>query len=178
MAASVPNQSSRWINLSPFESDEFGIPRAYVQFTTSAAEEILAGTMEACMVALAQALANGNAANLQMSNPERDPLGDLPRGRHALDGDRFGHIRHGHERPLPSRRKRLLRGSGPFRHRRRHWTNLSPSNYRSENSHRSCNWFISRRRCRQCFHTVCLIYAIHLSRTDSTRRTRAAAVAM
>lgn len=75
MAASVPNQSSRWINLSPFESDEFGIPRAYVQFTTSAAEEILAGTMEACMVALAQALANGNAANLQMSNPERDPLG-------------------------------------------------------------------------------------------------------
>jgi len=75
MATSVPDQSGRWINLSPFESDEFGIPRAYVQFMTSAAEEILAGTMEACMVALAQALANGNAANLQMSNPERDPLG-------------------------------------------------------------------------------------------------------
>ena len=31
--------------------------------------------MEGCMVALAQALANGNAADLQMGNPQRDPLG-------------------------------------------------------------------------------------------------------
>jgi choline dehydrogenase-like flavoprotein len=74
-AVPVPNPSGRWINLSPFEKDEFGIPRAYVQFTTSAAEDALAATMETRMVALAQALANGNAANLQMSNPERDPLG-------------------------------------------------------------------------------------------------------
>lgn len=74
-ASPVPNPSGRWINLSPFESDEFGIPRAYVQFTTSAVEDALAGTMETCMVALAQALANGNAANLQMGNPERDALG-------------------------------------------------------------------------------------------------------
>jgi choline dehydrogenase-like flavoprotein len=74
-ATPVPNPSGRWINLSPFEKDEFGIPRAYVQFTTSATEDALAGTMETCMVAMAQALANGNAASLQMSNPERDPLG-------------------------------------------------------------------------------------------------------
>jgi choline dehydrogenase-like flavoprotein len=73
--SSVPNPSSRWINLSPFEADEFGVPRAYVQFTTNTAEEDLANTMESCMVALAQALANGNAADLQMSDPERDPLG-------------------------------------------------------------------------------------------------------
>jgi GMC oxidoreductase len=75
MTTSVPNSSGRWINLSPFESDEFGIPRAYVQFMTSTAEDNLASTMENCMVALARALANGNAADLQMSNPERDPLG-------------------------------------------------------------------------------------------------------
>ena len=76
MTTPVPNATGRWINLSPFESDEFGVPRAYVQFTTSAAEEQLASTMESCMVALAQALANGNAADLQMSSgPERDPLG-------------------------------------------------------------------------------------------------------
>lgn len=72
---SVPNPSGRWINLSPFESDEFGMPRAYVQFTTSPTETTLAGTMESCMVALALALANGNAADLQMGSPQRDPLG-------------------------------------------------------------------------------------------------------
>lgn len=72
---SVPNPSGRWIDLSPFEADEFGIPRAYVQFTTSPAEDGLAGTMESCMVALARGLANGNAADLQMGNPQRDPLG-------------------------------------------------------------------------------------------------------
>jgi choline dehydrogenase-like flavoprotein len=71
----VPNSSGRWIDLSPFESDEFGIPRAYVQFTTTTDEEQLATVMENCMVALAQGLANGNAADLQMSAPQRDPLG-------------------------------------------------------------------------------------------------------
>jgi choline dehydrogenase-like flavoprotein len=71
----VPNPSGRWIDLSPFESDEFGIPRAYVQFTTSAEEQQLATVMENCMIALAQGLANGNAADLQMSAPQRDPLG-------------------------------------------------------------------------------------------------------
>jgi choline dehydrogenase-like flavoprotein len=75
MTTSVPNSSGRWINLSPFESDEFGMPRAYVQFMTSTAEDNLASTMENCMVAPARALANSNAADLQMSNPKRDPLG-------------------------------------------------------------------------------------------------------
>lgn len=71
----VPNASGRWINLSPYESDEFSIPRAYVQFTTTAAENALAGTMETCMVQLAQGLAGDNPTNLQMDSPERDPLG-------------------------------------------------------------------------------------------------------
>lgn len=71
----VPNSSGRWINLSPFESDEFGLPRAFVRFTTSSAEDSLAATMESCMVAFANALANGNAADLQLTNPQRDPLG-------------------------------------------------------------------------------------------------------
>ena len=71
----VPNPSGRWINLSPFESDEYGIPRAYVQFTAGNDELQLAAVMENRMVALAQGLANGNAADLQMSAPERDPLG-------------------------------------------------------------------------------------------------------
>jgi choline dehydrogenase-like flavoprotein len=73
--SSIPNSAGRWINLSPFEVDEFGMSRAYVQFTTTPDEENLAKVMESCMVSLAQALANGNAADLQMGDPQRDPLG-------------------------------------------------------------------------------------------------------
>jgi choline dehydrogenase-like flavoprotein len=75
MSSSVPNSSGRWINLSPFESDEFGQPRAYVQFTTTPSEDALANAMDAAMIALAQGLANGNAADLQMTPPSHDPLG-------------------------------------------------------------------------------------------------------
>jgi hypothetical protein len=71
----VPNLTGRWINLSPFETDEFGIPRAYVQFTINPAENSLAIGMEAAMVALAQGLANGNPADINMSPPSRDALG-------------------------------------------------------------------------------------------------------
>jgi choline dehydrogenase-like flavoprotein len=71
----VPNASGRWIDLSPFESDEFGIPRAYVQLTTTSQEDQLATLMENCMVALAQGLANRNSADLEMSAPQRDALG-------------------------------------------------------------------------------------------------------
>ncbi|TCG02816.1 hypothetical protein BZM27_53045, partial [Paraburkholderia steynii] len=41
----VPNAAGRWINLSPFESDEYGVPRAYAQFTTTDAENALANDM-------------------------------------------------------------------------------------------------------------------------------------
>ncbi len=73
--SSVPDTLGRWINLSPFESDEFGVPRAYVQFTTSQVESDLATAMEDAMVELATGLANGNMADLQTNGPTRDALG-------------------------------------------------------------------------------------------------------
>ena len=36
-ATAIPNRDDSWINLSPYESDEFGVPRAYVQITLGAA---------------------------------------------------------------------------------------------------------------------------------------------
>jgi choline dehydrogenase-like flavoprotein len=74
-AASVPNSSGRWINLSPFETDEFGMPRAYVQMTSTAAEDALANAMDAAMMGLANQLAGNNPANIQIGSPERDGLG-------------------------------------------------------------------------------------------------------
>ena len=71
----VPNDQHSWINLSPFELDEFGMHRAYVHFSPTADDLTLATTMENCMLALANALANGNANDLQASGPQRDPLG-------------------------------------------------------------------------------------------------------
>ncbi|HVZ31030.1 MAG TPA: GMC oxidoreductase, partial [Polyangiaceae bacterium] len=70
----VPN-AGRWINLSPFESDEFGIPRAYVQMTTTAGEDALATAMETAMSSLLLQLAGGNASDLQVVSAGRDGLG-------------------------------------------------------------------------------------------------------
>jgi hypothetical protein len=72
---SVPNPSGRWINLSPFENDEFGVPRAYVQLTDSIAENNLANSMEAAILGLARYLAGNNPADLQIISSERDGLG-------------------------------------------------------------------------------------------------------
>ena len=74
-ATSVPNQAGRWINLSPYESDEFGITRAYVQLTTTASEDALANAMDAAILALANQLAGNNPANLQIISQDRDGLG-------------------------------------------------------------------------------------------------------
>jgi choline dehydrogenase-like flavoprotein len=74
-ATSVPNSTGRWINLSPFETDEFGIPRAYVQLTSTAAEDALANAMDAAILALANQLAGNNPANLQVVSQNRDGLG-------------------------------------------------------------------------------------------------------
>ena len=74
-ASSVPNSSGRWINLSPYEVDEFGVPRAYVQMTTTAAEDGLANAMDAAILALANQLAGNNPANLQIASQNRDGLG-------------------------------------------------------------------------------------------------------
>jgi choline dehydrogenase-like flavoprotein len=72
---SVPNPTGRWINLSPFEVDEFGLPRAYVQLTTTASEDALANAMDAAILALANQLAGNNPANLQVTSQDRDGLG-------------------------------------------------------------------------------------------------------
>lgn len=69
----VPNANGRWINLSPFEIDEFGVPRAFVQFTTSPAEEALASAMNAAIVSLAKNLGANSPTDIQ--GPFRDPLG-------------------------------------------------------------------------------------------------------
>jgi hypothetical protein len=74
-ATSVPNPAGRWINLSPFETDEFGVPRAYVQLNTTAPEDALANAMDAAILALATQLAGNNPANLQVTSQDRDGLG-------------------------------------------------------------------------------------------------------
>jgi hypothetical protein len=72
---SVPNAAGRWINLSPFESDEFGVPRAYVNLTATAAEQGLANDMNAAIFALANQLAGNNSANIQVISQDQDGLG-------------------------------------------------------------------------------------------------------
>jgi len=74
-ATSVPNGSGRWINLSPFENDEFGVPRAFVNLTTTAAENTLANAMDAAILQLANQLAGNNPANIQITSQNRDGLG-------------------------------------------------------------------------------------------------------
>jgi choline dehydrogenase-like flavoprotein len=72
---SVPNSIGRWINLSPFETDEFGVPRAYVHLTTTDAEDALANAMDAAILGLANELAGNNPNNLQITRRIRDGLG-------------------------------------------------------------------------------------------------------
>jgi hypothetical protein len=75
IATPVPNDVGRWINLSPFESDEFGMRRAFVRMVTSAAEDGLANAMDAAVRQLLLQLAGGNPADLQIVSSERDGLG-------------------------------------------------------------------------------------------------------
>jgi choline dehydrogenase-like flavoprotein len=73
--SSVPNAAGRWINLSPTEVDEFGMPRAYVQLTTTAAEDGLANDMDAAILALGRQLAGNDPRSLQIVSQGRDGLG-------------------------------------------------------------------------------------------------------
>jgi choline dehydrogenase-like flavoprotein len=74
-ATSVPNSSGRWINLSPFESDEFGIPRAFVRMVSSPPEDTIANAMDNAILALSARLAGNNPADLQVTSQNRDGLG-------------------------------------------------------------------------------------------------------
>jgi choline dehydrogenase-like flavoprotein len=87
---SVPNNSNSWINLSPFEFDEFGVPRAWVQLVTTAADNTLWDSMDQAALSLVQQVA-GSPGNIEyfynggwqspppslniISNQMRDPLG-------------------------------------------------------------------------------------------------------
>jgi len=53
----VPNAAGGWINLSPFESDEFGVPRAYVQIKVTPGDLQVWQAMDDCALALAQKMA-------------------------------------------------------------------------------------------------------------------------
>ena len=75
IATWVPNGTGRWINLSPFEKDEFGVPRAYVQLSTTAEEDALADAMDAAILAIGKALASGNSTDMEVMSKTRDPLG-------------------------------------------------------------------------------------------------------
>lgn len=60
----VPHPSRSWIDLSPFESDEYGVPRAYAHLVAAPADLQTWAAMDSAAVALAQAIA-GDPADVQ-----------------------------------------------------------------------------------------------------------------
>jgi hypothetical protein len=63
-AAGVPAATTSWLDLSPWESDEFGVPRAYVHLTIGSADLQVWQAMDQAAVALAQQI-GGNPASVQ-----------------------------------------------------------------------------------------------------------------
>ncbi|HST80813.1 MAG TPA: GMC oxidoreductase [Kineosporiaceae bacterium] len=53
----VPDPSRSWINLSPFETDEYGVPRAYVHLVAAPGDVATWAAMDAAALQLAQAVA-------------------------------------------------------------------------------------------------------------------------
>ena len=53
----VPDPSRSWINLSPFETDEYGVPRAYVHLVVAPGDVATWAAMDAAALRLAQAVA-------------------------------------------------------------------------------------------------------------------------
>lgn len=51
------------------------MPRAYVQLTTTTAEDSLANAMDTATLALANALAGNNPADIRLTSQDRDGLG-------------------------------------------------------------------------------------------------------
>jgi hypothetical protein len=60
----VPNGTTSWVNLSPFEVDEFGVPRAYVHITLAPPDAHTWVAMDQAALSLAQAVA-GSPAKIQ-----------------------------------------------------------------------------------------------------------------
>jgi hypothetical protein len=63
-AAAIPNATGSWMNLSPFEQDEFGIPRAWVQLKVQPGDLQLWQDMDQTAIALAQRIA-GAPGNIE-----------------------------------------------------------------------------------------------------------------
>jgi choline dehydrogenase-like flavoprotein len=78
--SSVPNATGRWINLSPCESDEIGVPRAWVQMATSSSEDNLANAMDSAIQVLATQLAGGDASKVNVISRDRDGIGTTYHG--------------------------------------------------------------------------------------------------
>jgi choline dehydrogenase-like flavoprotein len=53
----TPDPSRSWINLSPFENDEYGVPRAYVHLVARPEDQAVWAAMDAAALHLAQSLA-------------------------------------------------------------------------------------------------------------------------
>ena len=53
----VPDPSRSWIDLSPFETDEYGVPRAYVHLVAAPGDVATWAAMDAAAIQLAQAVA-------------------------------------------------------------------------------------------------------------------------
>lgn len=60
----VPHPNKSWIDLSPYEADEFGVPRAYVHLALSPGDLEVWRAMDRAAVALAQGIA-GSAGGIQ-----------------------------------------------------------------------------------------------------------------
>jgi choline dehydrogenase-like flavoprotein len=71
----VGNPALRWINLSPFDRDEFGFRRAFVNLAINAAEARLWNAMDAATVGLARKLANDHNTAIRLISSSRDGLG-------------------------------------------------------------------------------------------------------
>jgi choline dehydrogenase-like flavoprotein len=56
-ATPVPHPQRSWVDLSPFEQDEYGVPRAYVHLVASAADLQTWHAMDEAALALARAVA-------------------------------------------------------------------------------------------------------------------------
>jgi GMC oxidoreductase len=69
------NPALRWIDLSPFERDEFGFRRAFVNLAINAAEARLWNAMDAATVELAHKLANDRHSAIRIVSSSRDGLG-------------------------------------------------------------------------------------------------------
>lgn len=79
-STAVPNAVTSWIDLSPFESDEFGAPRAFVHLKLDAADLQTWQAMDAAILSLGQKMA-GAPADIQYRYDNAWQMLPFPLGR-------------------------------------------------------------------------------------------------